>query len=265
MDTEPGIEVEVADGVATLTLHNPTSRNAMTWTMLEQLAAAFDRVDDDDSIEVVVLTGAAGDFCAGGDLKTLATRSLDQATSGSTDLQTTFAVAFRALQRDRRVTVPTIAAIEGFAVGGGMEIVLATDIRIAAEDARLSLPEVKRGLFPAAGGVVRALQQLPYPVAAQLLLTGEEVSARRAFEIGLVSEVVAPGTALERAKEIAAAIRANSPASVRGITQVLRTMATDRERAPMDHELTAGMQALATGEAYTGVAAFTDKTEASYR
>jgi enoyl-CoA hydratase/carnithine racemase len=197
--------MDVSDGIAVITLDRPEVRNAIDRPTAEAIAAALDEMDDRPDVCVGVLTGAGKIFSAGMDLKAFS------------------ATGERPVTKDRGgfgivegpPAKPLIAAVEGKALGGGFEIALACDLIVAAEDAWFGLPEVKRGLVAAAGGVLRLPRRIPHTVAMELALTGEPVNAHRALELGLINRVVPAGTAVEAARDLAAHITANAPLAVR--------------------------------------------------
>ena len=172
---------------------------------------AWDQVDADPGIRVCVLTGAGGAFCAGADLKAM-TSDHPGSRLGDFDLS-----VIEPLLKGRRLTKPLIAAVEGPAIAGGTEILQACDIRVAGESARFGVSEARWGLFPLGGSAVRLPRQIPYTLAADLLLTGRHISAAEALSMGLIGHVVPDGQALAKALEIADAIAANGPVAVRAI------------------------------------------------
>jgi len=186
-----------------VTINRPEVRNAIDRATAEAIAAAMDELDADPHLRVGVLTGAGATFSAGMDLKAFA-----RGESTVTESR-----GFAGLVA-RPPVKPLIAAVEGWALGGGFEIVLACDLVVAAEDATFGLPEVKRGLTPAAGGLFRLPNRIPYHQAMRLVLTGEPLPARRAAELGLVNELTPPGQALAAARQLAATIAANAPLAV---------------------------------------------------
>ena len=208
------IEVSSINGnVLVLTMNRPERRNALSPSMMDAMAAAWDEVNADPDIRVAVLTGAGGCFCAGADLQAMTETHpgdvfADDANDTTSDLSSG---VIKPLLKGFLLDKPLIAAVEGPAVAGGTEILQATDIRIAGESARFGVSEVRWGLYPLGGSVVRLRRQIPYAVAADLLLTGRHVRAPEAKEIGLISEVVPDGTALDRALEVAGAVAANGP------------------------------------------------------
>ncbi|MCU1667135.1 MAG: Enoyl-CoA hydratase [Blastococcus sp.] len=197
------VRVDVDGGVMTLTIDRPAQRNAMTLTAAEAIAAALTRLDDDPELRVAVLTGSGGTFCAGMDLKRfLAGEKAHVPGRG-------FGGLVEAPPRK-----PLIAAVEGWALGGGFELVLACDLVVAGRGALFGLPEVARGLIARAGGAVRLPRRLPRAIALELLLIGAPLDAERAAHHGLVNLVVDDGTALTAARELAAAVAANAPLAV---------------------------------------------------
>src|ERR1700719_758956 len=202
--------------VLIVTLNPPQVRNALSGPMMALLREAWDQVDSDPAIRVCVLTGAGGAFCAGADLKAM-TADHPGSRLGDFDL-----AVIEPLLKGRRLTKPLIAAVEGPAIAGGTEILQACDIRVAGESARFGVSEARWGLFPLGGSAVRLPRQIPYTVAADLLLTGRHITAAEALQIGLIGHVVPDGQALGKALEIAAAIAANGPVAVRAILRTLR-------------------------------------------
>lgn len=205
--------------VAIVVMDRPEARNAMNREMTEQLEVIYDQLAADESIWAVVLTGA-GDraFCAGQDLKELETRTRSTETAEAPRRLTG---GFGGIAR-RDFPKPIIAAVNGFAMGGGFEICLACDLVVAEEHASFGLPEVKRGLFAAGGGVVRLGNRLPLPLAMEVVLTGEPLSARRAYELGLVNRVVPTGEGVHAAVELANTICQAAPLAVRLSKRMVR-------------------------------------------
>ena len=202
--------VDVNDGIMTVTLNRPKARNAANKALAEGVAAAMDRLDSDDSIRVAILTGAGGTFCSGMDLKAFVSGETPNVEGRG------FAGLTEATPRK-----PLIAAVEGYALAGGLELAISCDLIVAADDAKFGIPEVKRGLAAAAGGLIKLPRQIPKRLAMELALTGDFISAQRAFDIGLINEMVPVGTALEAAKALAARIVANGPLAVAISKQVI--------------------------------------------
>jgi enoyl-CoA hydratase/carnithine racemase len=202
------ITVEQRAGAAWITLNRPSAMNALSRQMLIELAAAIRALRADPAVRVVVVTGA-GDkaFCAGADLKERRTMSLDETRA--------FLIELNALLDEvTKFPAPVIAAINGAAFGGGLELALACDFRLAAESAEMGLPEVRLGIIPGAGGTQRLARIAGVPVAKELILTGRRISAHRAFELGVVSLVVAPGELIAAVERLAAEIAECAPLAV---------------------------------------------------
>ncbi len=196
----PDLQTAVHGAVLVITIARPGQRNAVNRAVADGIAAAVDRLDGDDDLRAGVLTGAGGYFCAGMDLKAFATGERPHVPGRG----------FGGLV-ERPPRKPLVAAVEGFALAGGMELALACDLIVAALGARFGLPEVTRGLVPAAGGLLRLPARLPRGAALELVLTGEPMCSERAFELGLVTRLAQPGAALDEALALAAAIAANAP------------------------------------------------------
>jgi len=258
---QPHALIERRDHVLIVTMNRPAARNALSGPMLELMRQAWDTVDADPGIRACVLTGAGGAFCAGADLKAM-TRSHpgDQFRGGGMDLS-----VIESLLKGRRLTKPLIAAVEGPAIAGGTEILQACDIRVAGESARFGVSEARWGLFPLGGSAVRLVRQIPYTVAADLLLTGRHITAAEALSIGLIGHVVPDGQALDRALEIAAAIAANGPIAVRAILQVIRDTEGMPENEAFALEAKAGMAVFASDDAKEGPRAFAEKRRPQFK
>ncbi len=210
MPDEP-VLTERRDGVLVITLSRPQARNAVNLALAEGVAAALDALDADDDLAVGVLTGAGPGFCAGMDLKAFVAGERgwvgDRGFAG---------IAQRAARK------PLIAAVEGFALAGGLEVALACDLIVAGSGARLGIPEVKRSLVAAAGALLRLPRRLPYGLAMELALTGDPITAERAYELGLVNRVTERGGALDGALELAAAIAKNGPLALDATKAILQ-------------------------------------------
>ena len=258
---EPHALIERRDHVLIVTMNRPAARNALSGPMLELMRQAWDTVDADPDIRACVLTGAGGAFCAGADLKAMtSSHPGDQFRGGGMDLS-----VIESLLKGRRLTKPLIAAVEGPAIAGGTEILQACDIRVAGESARFGVSEARWGLFPLGGSAVRLVRQIPYTVAADLLLTGRHITAAEALSIGLIGHVVPDGQALDRALEIAAAIAANGPIAVRAILQVIRETEGMPENEAFALEAKAGMAVFASEDAKEGPRAFAEKRRPEFK
>jgi enoyl-CoA hydratase len=250
--------------VLVVTMNRPERRNALSLEMMEGMSAAWDEANADPDIRVVVLTGAGGAFCAGADLEAMTELAPGDAfAAGDDDGDTTIADiadgVIKPLLKGFLLDKPLIAAVEGPAVAGGTEILQATDIRIAGESARFGVSEVRWGLYPLGGSVVRLRRQIPYTQAADILLTGRHLTATEAQRIGLIGEVVPDGTAVDRAREVAAAIAANGPVAVQAVLRALRATEGVSEREAMRIDSTIGMEVFASDDAREGPLAFMEK------
>jgi enoyl-CoA hydratase len=202
--SEPEVLVSDTDGVRLITLNRPRVRNAVNQALADGLGAALDELDRRDDLRVGVLCGAGGTFCAGMDLRAFGTEGVPLVPGRG------FAgIAERSSEK------PLVAAVEGYALAGGLEIALACDVIVAARTATFGLPEVRRGLVAAAGGLLRLPRRLPRHVAALYILTGRPFDAELADRFGLVSRLVDDGAAVHEALSVAAAIAANPPVAVR--------------------------------------------------
>jgi enoyl-CoA hydratase len=258
VSAEEHLLVEKTGHTLVLTMNRPERKNAFSPNMLARLAEAWDQTDEDDDIRVVILTGSTEVFCAGADLKAMMSAP-DPGDEYAKRFQSDADMAWKALLRHRRITKPLIAAVEGPAIAGGTEILQATDIRVAGESATFGVAEVRRGLFPLGGSTVRLRRQIPYTVAADLLLTGRTITAAEAKEYGLIGHVVPDGTALQKAHEIADAISANGPFAVRSVLRALRETEGLTETEALKVELEIGMHVFATEDAKEGPRAFAEK------
>lgn len=234
--------------VLIITLNRPAQKNAVNLEVAKQVAAAVDLLDTDADLSVGVLTGAGGVFSAGMDLKAFAQGQLPRLPGRG----------FGGLTR-ATVRKPLIAAVEGWALGGGFEMVLACDLIVAADNARFGFPEVTRGIVAAEGGLVRLPRRLPYHVAVELLLTGEPLSALEAGQYGLVNLVTAPGGALDGALALAARVAQNAPLALAAVKQVMRVTQglNDSDAFQRQDELTEGLAK--TEDAHEGAVAFVQK------
>jgi enoyl-CoA hydratase len=260
--SNPHLIVEREGHVATLTLNRPEARNAFGNEMLCRLADAWQELDEDRDIRVMILTGAGGHFCAGADLKSMANGPADdeytRRMKGSPE------IAWRGLLRSYRLKKPLIAAVEGTAVAGGTEILQATDIRIAGQGAKFGITEAKWGLFPLGGSTVRLRRQIPYTIAMEMLLTGKTLTSEEAKEIGLIGRVVPQGEALAEAKKVAEQIAANGPLAVQAIKRSVQETEGLPEKEALAKELEIGWPILSTKDAKEGPTAFAQKRKANF-
>jgi enoyl-CoA hydratase/carnithine racemase len=205
MSESPTICMDVRDFIATITLNRPQVRNAIDLPTALALERAVDEAEQDGDVRVIVLAATGPVFSAGMDLKAL-TATGDRPV---TQRRGAFGIAAQPPVK------PTVAAVQGKALGGGLEVALTADVIVASEDAEFGLPEVKRGRIAAAGGVLRLPRRIPRNVALEMIMTGAPISAQRAYELGLVNKVVPLGSALDVALERAREIASNAPLAVR--------------------------------------------------
>ncbi len=210
MSATDEVLTEVKDGVLIVTINRPEAKNAMNKAAAERIAAAMDRLDAEDDLRVGILTGAGGTFCSGMDLKGFL-RGESPSIEGRG-----FGGVVQAPPKK-----PLIAAVEGYALAGGLELMIACDLVVANAGAKFGIPEAKRGLVAAAGGVMMLPDQIPERIAMELALTGDFIDAGRAYELGLINSVT-DGAALDGALELAGRIAANGPLAVRVSKQVLK-------------------------------------------
>ena len=253
--TQPHCLVEQEGHTLVVTMNRPEARNALSGEMMDIMREAWDRVNSDDSVRVAILTGAGGAFCAGADLKAMtSSHPGDSFEGGGWDLS-----VIKPLLKGFRLTKPLIAAVEGAAIAGGTEILQATDIRVAGESARFGVSEPKWGLYPLGGSAVRLPRQIPYTVAADLLLTGRHIKAPEAKEIGLIGHVVPDGTALDKAHEIADMIAANGPLAVQAILRTIRDTEGMHEEEAFRLDAKVGAPVFSSNDAKEGPRAFAEK------
>lgn len=240
--------VDVADGIMTVTINRPEAKNAINGDAARGIAAAMDQLDSDDSIRVAIITGAGGSFCAGMDLKGFLTGDMPSIEGRG------FAGITEAPPKK-----PLIAAVEGYALAGGCELAISCDLIVASSASKFGIPEVKRGLVAAAGGLVRLPRQIPQRLAMELALLGDFIDATRAAEMGLINRVVDEGTALDGARELAAKITANGPLAVAASKQIIRDSADWSAAEMFDKQTAIAMPIFGTADAQEGAAAFAEK------
>ncbi len=246
--------VERRDAVLVITIDRPEARNALTRAVAEGVAAAVDELDADDALRAGVLTGTGSTFSAGMDLKAF--------LRGETP-----AIEGRGLcgitQTPPRK--PLVAAVEGWALAGGFELVLACDLVVAAETARFGVPEVKRSLVAAAGGALLLPRRVPANVAMEMLLTGDPIGARRAADVGLVNRLTPEGGALDGALELAATVAANGPLALAATKAVVRGSADWSTAEGWDRQAELVAPVFASEDAREGAAAFAEKRTPVWR
>src|SRR4051794_39973029 len=265
--TEPAVLVERDGHVLTITLNRPEKRNAFNPEVLVRLCDAWDLLDADPELRVAIMTGAGGNFSAGADLDRLVGALISgqpPENEFEARIQEDFSLIYKGFLKDHYVKKPIVAAVEGYCYAGGMEILQAFDIRVAAEDAQLAVSEVQRGLFPMSASTIRLPRQIPYTVAMDMLIVGLPITGQRAYDIGLVGHVTPKGGALARARELAATLAANGPLAVRNIkASVIENLErTEAEAFPRELEL--GMEVMASKDAREGPRAFLEKRAPSF-
>ncbi|TDC91588.1 crotonase/enoyl-CoA hydratase family protein [Actinomadura sp. 7K507] len=246
--------VEHADGVTVVTINRPEARNAVNRAVTDGVAAALEEFESRKDLTVAILTGAGGTFCSGMDLKAF--------VAGENVSHPERGLAGITLRPPRK---PVIAAVEGYALAGGCEIALACDLIVAAEDARFGIPEVKRGLVAGAGGLIRLPRRVPYGVAMRLALTGEFITAAEAERHGLVTEITAPGKALEGARALAETIAVNAPLAVAATKQVLDAQADWASDEAFDRQQEIIRPVFTSADAREGATAFAEKRPPVWR
>lgn len=240
--------VEARDGVQVITINRPEARNALNGAVARGVAAALDELDDSPDLRVGVLTGAGGTFCAGMDLKAFLTGDVPivegRGLGGLTEAP------------PRK---PLVAAVEGYAVAGGFELLLACDLVVASETSMFGVPEVKRGLVAAAGAALLLPRRIPQAIALEMLMTGASIDAARAAQLGLVNRLTPEGEALDGALELAAQVAANGPLAVAVSKQIARSAQdwTMEEGWRRQTELT--MPVFISEDAQEGATAFAEK------
>jgi enoyl-CoA hydratase len=207
--SEPEVLVEQRDRILIITINRPKAKNAVNSAVSHGLADAVDRLDGDPGLSVGIVTGAGGTFCAGMDLKAFA--------RGEVPIVEGRGMGFT----ERGPVKPLIAAVEGYALAGGTELALATDLIVASKDASFGIPEVKRGLVAGGGGLLRLPARIPAAIAMELALTGEAFTAERAHALGMVNVLAEPGGALDAAIELAERITVNGPLAVAATKRII--------------------------------------------
>ncbi|MGK5532039.1 crotonase/enoyl-CoA hydratase family protein [Streptomyces sp. URMC 129] len=252
--TDDEVLVGYRPGIMVITINRPRAKNAVTRAVAERIATALDELDHRADLLVGVITGAGGTFCAGMDLKGFL-RGERPSIEGRG-----FAGVTEAPPKK-----PLIAAVEGYALAGGCEIVLACDLVVAARSARFGIPEVKRGLVAAGGGLLRLPHRVPEQIAMELALTGDMLSAERAYQVGLVNSLTAEGGALDGALELGARIAANGPLAVLAGKRVIREHQQWPEQERFVRQRDIVEPVLASEDAKEGARAFAEKRRPNWR
>jgi enoyl-CoA hydratase len=245
--------VSESAGILEVTINRPDQRNAMTKGVAEGIAAAMDRLESENALRCAILTGAGGNFCSGMDLKGFLRGEMpvagDRGFGGLTDWTP---------------AKPVIAAVDGYALAGGMELALACDMIVANRDAKFGIPEVKRGLVAAGGGVVMLQRLLPRPLAMELALTGDPILATRAYELGLVNRIT-DGPAIESARELAAVIVANGPLAIAASKGIVRDSWLWPVNEINQHQSPYIAHVFASEDAREGARAFAEKRKPNWQ
>ncbi|GGB83903.1 2,3-dehydroadipyl-CoA hydratase [Marinobacterium zhoushanense] len=245
-----------SNGVLTIQLHRPEALNALNTALLRELADTLDNAAADSAVRAVVITGGSRAFAAGADIREMADLDL---LGVMNDPRPQYWARISAFAK------PIIAAVNGFALGGGCELVMHADIVIASRDARFGQPEIKLGIIPGAGGTQRLIRAVGRSLASQMVLTGEPITAQRAYDAGLVSELTEPELTLERAQQIAASIAAQAPLAVRQAKDVLLRSQETHLAAGLAYERKAFTLLAATEDRNEGIQAFIEKRRPEYK
>jgi enoyl-CoA hydratase len=249
-EQQPAVLTERRDGVLVITLNRPEVRNAVNAAVAEGIATALDELDADDELAVGVLTGAGGFFCAGMDLGAF--------VKGESPWYGDRGFAGIAQRSARK---PLIAAIEGFAVAGGLEVALACDLVVAAEGAKLGIPEAKRSLVAAGGALLRLPQRMPYHVVMELALTGDPLPAERFHAFGLVNQLAPKGEVLDAALALAARVAKNGPLAVAASKQILQEQYDWPATEMWEKQGAISGPVFTSGDAKEGATAFKEKRD----
>jgi enoyl-CoA hydratase len=248
------VDIEVSDGVAVITINRPEARNAVNGAVARGIAAAVDELDARGDVRVLVLTGAGGTFSAGMDLKGFLTG----------DAPTVPGRGFGGIV-EQPPAKPLIAAVEGYALAGGFELVLSCDLVVASEEAKFGLPEVRRGLVAGAGGLLRLPRRIPYHLAMEIALTGEHFTAARLREAGLVNVVVPAGQAVEHARALAAKVALGAPLALAASKRIIIESADWDSGSAFARQGEIIGPVFGSKDAVEGATAFAEKRQPSWR
>ena len=240
--------IDYEDGLVIITINRPQAKNAINRAVSYGVCAALDELDARDDLRVGILTGAGGNFCSGMDLKAFLRGEVTRVEGRG--------ILGIAMTPPKK---PLIAAVEGYALAGGFEAMLACDLTVASRDAKFGIPEVKRGLAAAAGGLMRLPRVMPQRIAMELALTGDMISAERAAQYGLVNILTEPGQALAEARRLAARIIANAPLSVAASKRVIVEQRDWSIAEMFERQLAITAPVLASEDAREGARAFAEK------
>ena len=244
---------EVEGGVLIVTINRPEARNAMNKAAAEAISAAMDRLEAEDDLRVAILTGAGGTFCSGMDLKGFL-RGESPSVPGR---------GFGGLSQwtPRK---PVIAAVDGYALAGGMELALSCDLIVANVNSKFGIPEAKRGLAAAAGGLIKLPRQIPPRIAMELALTGDFIDAKRAYELGFINRIV-EGPAIDGAREMAARIAENGPLALIASKAIIRNSHEWTEAEMWDKQAAYIGPVFTSSDAREGAAAFAEKRKPNWQ
>jgi enoyl-CoA hydratase len=249
---EPEVLVEQRDRILIITINRPKAKNAVNSAVAHGLAEAVDRLDGDPGLSVGIVTGAGGTFCAGMDLKAFA--------RGEVPIVEGRGMGFTERGPDK----PLIAAVEGYALAGGTELALATDLIVASKDASFGIPEVKRGLVAGGGGLLRLPTRIPPAIAMELALTGEAFTAERAHALGMVNVLAEPGGALDAAIDLAERITVNGPLAVAATKRIIVESRGWSPDTQFDEQNKILMPVFGSNDAKEGAIAFAEKRPARW-
>ncbi|GHC94692.1 carnitinyl-CoA dehydratase [Pseudorhodoferax aquiterrae] len=247
------LQTEVHGNVLVMTMHRPEARNAMDRATSEALAAALDELDARDDLRLGVVTGSGGTFCSGMDLKGF--------LRGERPMVEGRGFAGLTERPPRKVL---IAAVEGYALAGGFEMVLACDLVVASRAAKFGLPEAKRGLVASAGGLMRLPRRIPYHVAMEFALTGDMLDAERAHALGLVNRLAEPGQALAGALQLAESVAANGPLAVATSKRIVSESADWSQAEMFERQKPIAAPVFTSSDAREGSAAFAEKRKPNW-
>ena len=261
--SEPALLYEKDGHIAVLTMNRPEARNAVNPEMLCRLADAWEDVNNDPNIRVAILTGAGEQaFCAGADLDKLVRMMqgmIPPENEYDERIKNDVGIIYKGFMRSLDVFKPIVAAVKGFCVAGGLEILNCCDIRVAAEDAQFGLAEVKWSLFPMGGSTVRIPRQIPWPIAMELMLTGERISAQEAHRVCLINKVVPASQVMAEARRYAEILAANGPLAVQAVKRsALAGLGVPTAKA-LEQELEIGIPVSMSEDAREGPKAFKEK------
>lgn len=240
--------VSVEDGIMVVTINRPKAKNSINLAVAKGIAAAMDELDSNDEIRAAILTGADNTFCAGMDLKAFVSGEMPVIPGRG------FAGLVEAPPKK-----PLIAAVEGFALAGGFELAITCDLVVTSSAAKFGIPEAKRGLVAAAGGLMRLPKQIPPRIAMEMAMTGDFIDAQRAYELGLVNRVVDAGTSVEAAKTLAKSIAANGPMAVIGSKRVINESTDWTEDTMWGNQQAITDPIFSSEDAIEGATAFAEK------